>query len=102
MKDKITDTFLTLMGNNHYSKISVKTICENVPISRTAFYHYFNNKEEIIFYFVQQDFLNNSFPIFKFHLKEKGTQTFFSYLKNHKNFYIALYNIDQGIYCLNV
>lgn len=96
IKEKIVETLLKLMDRLPYSKISVKTICENVPISRTAFYHYFNNKEEIISYFIEQDFLKNCFPIFKFHLKERGAQTFFSYLKEHKSFYIKLYQTDLG------
>lgn len=96
MKDKIAATLLKLMDTQNYSKISVKTICENVPVSRTAFYHYFDNKEDIVMYFVEQDFLKNCFPIFKFHLKERGSQTFFSYLKDHKSFYTKLYHTDQG------
>lgn len=96
MKDKIAETLLKLMDSQPYSKISVKAICENVPISRTAFYHYFHDKEEIVSYFIEQDFLKNCFPIFKFHLKERGAQTFFSYLKDHKSFYTKLYYTDQG------
>lgn len=56
MKDKIADTLVSLMENHTFSKISVKMICENVPISRTAFYHYFGNKEEVVAYFIEQDF----------------------------------------------
>lgn len=96
MKNKIAETLLKLMETQDYSKINVKIICENVPVSRTAFYHYFNHKEDIVAYFIEQDFLRNCFPIFKFHLKERGAQTFFSYLKEHESFYNKLYHIDQG------
>ena len=96
MKEKITKTLLNLMRHQNYSKISVTTICENVPVSRTAFYHYFDNKDDIVFYFIEQDFLKNCFPIFKFHIKERGAQAFFSYLKEHKSFYTKLYHIDNG------
>lgn len=96
MKDRIAETLRNLMDVQNYSKISVKNICENVPISRTAFYHYFDNKEDVVAYFVKQDFLHNCFPIFKFHLKETGTKTFFSYLKVHKSFYVKLYHVNGG------
>ena len=71
-------------------------ICRNVPVSRTSFYHYFNSKDEIVEYFVERDFLQNSLPIFKFHLKQRGAQTFFSYLHDHQSLYFKLSQIDQG------
>lgn len=97
MKDKITNSMLKLMQTQNFSKINIAMICRNVPISRTTFYHYFSSKDEIIEYFVEQDFLKNSLPIFKFHLKQRGVQTFFSYLREHRDIYQKLYHIDQGV-----
>lgn len=96
MKDKITNSMLELMQTQNFSKINIAMICRNVPISRTTFYHYFSGKGEIIEYFVEQDFLKNSLPIFKFHLKQRGVKTFFSYLREHRDIYQKLYHIDQG------
>lgn len=98
MKTTITNTLIKLMETTNYNQISVSMICKAVPISRPTFYKYFHDKDNVIEWFVKNDFLENCYPVFKFHLKERGVQTYFSYLKNHKKFYIDLCNINQGTF----
>lgn len=103
MKMTIAETLIKLMKSTNYNQISVSMICNAVPVSRPTFYKYFHDKNNVVEWFIENDFQQNCYPIYKFHLKERGVQTYFSYLKNHKKFYIDLYNIDQGNfiqYCL--
>jgi len=97
MKNSITDTFLKLWLTQEYGDITVKMICSDVPISRTAFYRHFNNKEDIVFHFVSRDFVENCLPIFRFHLREQGVQCFFSYIREHRDIYMKIYAVDDGI-----
>lgn len=96
MKDIIAESFVKLFEEHDYNTITVTMICQAVPISRTSFYRYFSSKEEILLYYVQSDYERNCLPIFRFHIKEQGTKCFFSYIREHKSFYIKLYEIDQG------
>ena len=96
MKQTIANILIELLERHFYKDISVRIICESVPISRSSFYNYFKNKDEIVKWFITQDYMANAFPIFKFHLKEKGVQTFFDYLKRNKNFYKKIYEYDDG------
>lgn len=57
---------------------------------------YFRSKSEILTYYAVQDYEKNCLPIFRFHLKEKGTACFFSYIAEHRSFYEKVYGIDQG------
>ena len=91
MKDQITRSFIDLWEHTRYDKITVTMICQNTPVSRTAFYRHFTCKEDIIYYLAQQDFEKNCLPIFQFHLKEQGTTCFFSYIRNNGSFYRKVY-----------
>ncbi len=96
MKNNITKALIKLMKKCPYEDITVSMICKEVPASRVTFYNYFHNKDDVIMWFIQEDFMKNSFPIFKFHLNERGVKTFFSYLKNNKDFYQQIYYYDNG------
>ena len=48
MKDTIINTFLNLLNDLDYEDISIKLICEKCYISRTTFYKYFKNIDELI------------------------------------------------------
>ena len=96
MKNKIANTLMKLMKTYPYEDITVSMLCKEVPVSRPTFYNNFLNKDDVVMWFIQNDFMKNSFPIFKFHLNERGVQTFFSYIKNNKNFYLQLYHYDDG------
>lgn len=98
MKNEIAEAMIRLLDDHPYSEITVTMICGSVPVSRTAFYRYFHDKEDVLFYFVSLEYLEKCFPIFRFHLKEKGTVCFFSYILESKERYMKLYEIDQGIF----
>ena len=97
MKDIITDSFIKLWEERDYKDITVTMICSAVPISRTAFYRYFKDKKSIVRYFVLRDYEANCFPVFRFHLKERGTRYFFSHISDQKKIYLKIYEIDDGM-----
>lgn len=97
MKNQIAETLIRLLDDHPYSEITVTMICGSVPVSRTAFYRYFRDKEDVLFYFVSSEYLEKCFPIFRFHLQEKGTVCFFSYILESKERYRKLCEIDKGI-----
>ena len=96
MREKIAETFIELWETCPYDKISVTMICRHVPVSRAAFYKYFTGKESLLFYYTGRDFERNCLPIFRFHLKEQGTASFFTYVKKNETFYRKLYAVDDG------
>ncbi len=97
MKDRIAETFERLWEERSYEEITISLICEHVPVSRTAFYHHFKDKKSVVNYCVARDFETNCMPVFRFHLKETGTACFFTHIKNKKDFYKNLYELDDGI-----
>ena len=48
MKEVITNTFLELISIVDYEDITVKKICEKSYISRTTFYKYFKNTNDVL------------------------------------------------------
>ncbi|MFZ7121116.1 MAG: TetR/AcrR family transcriptional regulator [Eubacteriaceae bacterium] len=97
MKDQISQVIINLLEINLYKDIYVSTICEKVPISRQTFYRYFHSKDAVIEWFIEQDFMKNAFPLFRYHLKEKGVSAFFSYIKENPLFYQRILEHDNGI-----
>lgn len=49
-KKKIVDTTINLLKEYSLNELQIKDICTNAEISIGNFYHYFTNKQEIIFY----------------------------------------------------
>lgn len=47
-KEKLLNVALKLFYDNGYDKTSVNTIVKTAQVSKGAFYHYFNSKEEIL------------------------------------------------------
>lgn len=97
MKDLIADVFIRLWETCRYEDLSVKLICKTIPVSRTVFYRHFSGKEDILVYCCCRDFERNCLPIFRFHLKARGTQCFFSYIRENRSFYEKLYGLDSGV-----
>jgi AcrR family transcriptional regulator len=79
-----------------YKDVSIRIICEAVPISRPTFYYHFASKDALIEWMIQQDFLDNAVPLFKHHLKETGVRSFFDYIQQNKPFYRRIYEHDSG------
>ena len=49
-KKKIVETTINLLKEHSLNELQIKDICNNADISIGNFYHYFTNKQEIIFY----------------------------------------------------
>ncbi|MBW5383388.1 TetR/AcrR family transcriptional regulator [Brachyspira pilosicoli] len=49
-KKKIVETTINLLKKYSLNELQIKDICSNADISIGNFYHYFTNKQEIIFY----------------------------------------------------
>ena len=85
----ICDGLVALMGIKSYSDITVGSICAHIEIPRRTFYYYFNAKEEVLSFLIQQMLkeadlqtmlmLNPSlFPI------EEAFTGFFLYWRDHR------------------
>lgn len=98
MKGTIAKSLIELSDRNAYKDISVQVLCEITPISRPTFYKHFHSKEDVVKWFIRKDFMTNAFPFFQFHLKEKGVQTYFTYLKKNARFYKCIFEHDNGIF----
>ena len=66
-KSKITEKALKIFANMDYRDVSVDTITKAVRCSHGLFYHYFDSKEDIFNYIIDEIVLENSslFPIEK-------------------------------------
>ena len=96
MKEIIANTMDQLLIKQPYNKISINKICDAVPMSRRTFYNYFSNKEHLVEWMVEKDFMEHAFPMFSYHLGEKGCQSFFGYIKNKAFFYQRILEYDDG------
>ena len=97
MEESVILAFAELLKRYDYGEISVKMICAEVPVSRTAFYRYFTDKEDVLTAFIKKEYLEKCFPVFRFHLKETGTRCFFTYIKENREIYLKLYGYDRGV-----
>jgi hypothetical protein len=97
VKSSIAKALYELLEVFSYKDINIRVICETVPISRPTFYYHFTNKDSLVKWMFQQDFQNNAVPLFKYHLKEIGVQSFFTYIQQNKLFYQRIYEYDNGM-----
>ncbi|PTO34196.1 TetR/AcrR family transcriptional regulator [Enterococcus mundtii] len=58
VKKIIENAFLRLLQERSYEQITVSTIVENAFVSRTTFYNYFKNKDDVLLS-VLDDFYQN-------------------------------------------
>lgn len=65
-QQKICDAFLKIYKDKEFENITIKEICQSIPIARTTFYQYYNNiwevKEDIESNFVA-GLLKNSYDL---------------------------------------
>ena len=54
VKKYVKDSLFLLMENNEYSKISMNMIADKSGVSRRTIYRNFNNKNEILSYYIKQ------------------------------------------------
>lgn len=95
-KEIIADAMIHLVETVEYKKISIQRICETAHISRNAFYYHFENKEAVIQWIVDQQFVKYSLPFFKIHADNTSTKSFFGYILERKTFYRNVFLIDDG------
>lgn len=95
-KQIIADTMIQLLEAAEYKKISIQSICEAAHVSRNAFYYHFENKEAVIQWILDQQFMKYSLPFFKIHTDNISTKSFFGYILDRRIFYRCLYKIDDG------
>jgi len=56
-KDNVIDAFFLLLADHDFYAVGVPAICKKAGVSRAAFYHFFQSKEDIIrAYFERSDF----------------------------------------------
>ena len=53
----LVESLLSLMEEKPFSKITVMDICRKADLSRQTFYNFFTDKEEILRYFLQQQYM---------------------------------------------
>lgn len=96
MKEDIAAKFQQLLLAHPFREISIQMICKAVPISRQTFYNHFHSKEALVQWMVTTDFMDNAFPLFSYHLKAQGAQSFFTYIKKNRNFYQRILEYDSA------
>jgi len=72
-------------------------ICIETPISRNSFYYYFENKEKLVEWICRYDFLKYCFPYFNITEANISSKSFFTYIKDNRSFYEAIYAYDSGM-----
>ena len=99
-KSKITEKALKIFANMDYRDVSVDTITKAVRCSHGLFYHYFDSKEDIFNYIIDEIVLENSslFPIEK--ANEIGGTKGLKILTSHYSSLINATNHD--LYCLKI
>ena len=94
---KIADCLEQMMKTTPYSKITVQMICKEVPISRNAFYYHFKNKQEVLEWKCCDYFVRNALPYHKLEQGLIGCRMLVNYIYEKKDFYRAIYDVDNGI-----
>ena len=102
-KKRIADCLERLMKTVPYSQITVQMICNEVPISRNAFYYHFKNKQEVLEWQCCNYFIRNCLPYHKLEQGLIGSRMIVNYIYENKDFYRSIYEVDDGIllfFCL--
>ena len=64
MKKKIMDTFIELINTMKYDDITICFLCEKCNTSRTTFYKYFNNIDDLCIK-IENELINNMETLYK-------------------------------------
>lgn len=93
-KTALAKALKELMGEKPFSKISVSEITEKCRINRKSFYYHFNDKNDLINWIFESEFLNR--------IKDRGNGVHFDlfddlcrYFYENKDFYRKVINIDE-------
>lgn len=95
-KNKIADGMHALVCKKSYAQITIEDIAAAVPVCRRTFYNHFTDKDEVIYYLVYEQFMENAFPICKIGMGTKGLTAFFDYIGKDREFYLRLARYENG------
>lgn len=95
-KDKIADALHSLVCKKAYAQITIGDITETVPVSRRTFYNYFSDKDDVVYYIIYNQFMENAFPVCKIGMGTKGLTAFFNYIEKDREFYLRLSRYEKG------
>lgn len=99
-KAKITEKALKIFANSDYGDVSVDTITKATRCSHGLFYHYFDSKEDIFNYIIDEIVLKSPsvFPLTE--ASEKGGTNGLKSISAHYSSLASLSNHD--LYCLKI
>ena len=95
-KNKIADAMHDLVCKKSYAQITIEDIAAAVPVSRRTFYNHFTDKDEVIYYIVYEQFMENAFPVCKIGMGPKGLTAFYNYIEKDRDFYLRLVRYENG------
>ena len=102
MKETIIKTFINLINSMNYEDITVKLICKKCYISRTTFYKYFKNTEDVLLE-IENKVLDDMDDIYKeynyqdiltidHNVPAPNFYEMYKYIYNHKEIFKFIYS----------
>ncbi len=97
-KEKITNAYKQLVIDNHTTKISVLQICEACNISRTTFYNYYKDVNDIVEEIFISDAIQPMLQTLNVDVNAKNIiyNWYLNFLKNKEFYQIAIKNDGQN------
>lgn len=100
-KHKIVEHYVVLLGKNDPSSITVKQIVEHANISRSTFYLYFKDKEDL-FLHTKESMLNHLLNTYTIEPSNKVTFELCQHVFKNRNFYKWLFADTSEVYALTL
>lgn len=97
IKNTIADSLIQLIQECDYNKITVEKIVEHAGLSRSTFYNYFENKDELLEWVFIRDIDLSVTPSIKFNIRNHVLLMLFSCIKANRDFYERAVNIKSGM-----
>lgn len=100
-KEAISNSLMQLLNEKEYFKITIQDIVDRAKVSRMAFYRNFNNKDEIIKYYldnITDNFIKSSKIIYDPNNFSTYIIKLFTHLENNKDIGILLYKANMFHY----
>ena len=97
-KEAISNSLMQLLKEKEYFKITIQDIVDRAKVSRMAFYRNFNDKDEIIKYYldnITDNFIKSSKIIYDPNNFSTYIIKLFTHLENNKDIGILLYKANS-------
>lgn len=97
-KEAISNSLMQLLNEKEYFKITIQDIVDRAKVSRMAFYRNFNDKDEIIKYYldnITDNFIKSSKIIYDSNNFSTYIIKLFTHLENNKDIGILLYKANM-------